>query len=249
MRQSLVVAMMALCLCACGGASTAKRDAALADTPRITPSAVCDNYLSCLSAADPEAFPTALQVYNPDGPCWQSSTAAEKCETACKEAYAKLQQLHPTQTECGGKPAPDSSVRPGSKDGAVYLDGAVVQPAGSCWDQMEEPNNSGDTATPITVSGHFVAWEICYPGDVDQFAFNVAAGGSLTVEVRFATSKGDLDAALVDPQGNVIQASRGTGDEEVLQLMQASPGGRYVVGVYGFGSAVNTYDLDVTLGP
>jgi hypothetical protein len=82
----------------------------------ITPSADCDKYLDCLSAATPEAFPAALQVYKADGPCWANAAAATKCERACQEGYSKLAAAYTTVAECGGKPS-DLGVGTGKNTG------------------------------------------------------------------------------------------------------------------------------------
>jgi hypothetical protein len=149
-----------------------------------------------------------------------------------------------------GGPKPEQKINPDglkpTKDGTVYLDGAAVKPPGNCLDKDVEPNNSGATATPITGQGFVPNWEICYPGDVDQYKIKLEAGQKLIVKVKFYNSKGDLDAALVDPGGFVVDSSRGEKDDETVHTTAVQAGG-YVLGVYGFGTAVNSYDLDVTI--
>jgi hypothetical protein len=73
-----------------GGCKTAER----------APSAICDRYLSCLSAASPATFPAALATYGPDGPCWKSESTAASCETACREGLKPLELAYPTRPEC-----------------------------------------------------------------------------------------------------------------------------------------------------
>jgi hypothetical protein len=133
-----------------------------------------------------------------------------------------------------------------SKDGPVYLDGAIVKPATNCLDKDVEPNNSAATATPITGQGFIPGWEICYPGDIDQYKIKLDLGQRLVVKVKFFHSKGDLDAALVDPSGFVVNASRGEKDDEQVSTT-ADKAGIYVIGVYGYGAATNSYDLDITI--
>lgn len=141
----------------------------------------------------------------------------------------------------------DAELMP-SKEGSVYLDGAIVKPATGCADKDVEPNNSVGTATPLTYQGTIPGWEICYPGDVDQFSIALQQGQRLVVRVvSFDNAKGDLDAALVDPTGYVIDTSRTTANVEELRVTSAERAGKYIVGVYGFGSAVNTYDLEITI--
>lgn len=149
-----------------------------------------------------------------------------------------------------GAPKVEQTIRPdglkASKDGTVYIDGAVVKPAGNCLDKDVEPNNSAATATPITGQGFIPNWEICYPGDVDQYKVKLDAGQKLVVKVKFFHSKGDLDAVLVDPGGFVIDSSRGEKDDETVNTT-AVQAGDYTIGVWGFDNAVNSYDLDVTI--
>ncbi len=134
-----------------------------------------------------------------------------------------------------------------SKEGPVYLDGAPVKSSTSCLDKDVEPNNTSATATPLPGQGYIPNWEICYAGDVDHYAIQLQQGQKLVVKVVFYNSKGDLDAALLDPDGYVIEASRGTKDNELITLNAADKTGKYILGVYGFGAAVNTYDLDVSI--
>ena len=144
----------------------------------------------------------------------------------------------------------DAELMP-SKEGPAYLDGAGVQSSKGCLDEQSEPNNSAAKATvipvPLPVPPILPNWQICYPGDVDQYKVQVNMGQRLVVRVKFTHSKGDLDAALVDPTGMVIDASRGITNEETLTLPFADKDGNYVFGVYGFGPATNTYDLEITL--
>ncbi len=149
-----------------------------------------------------------------------------------------------------GAPKVEQQPRPdglkATKDGTVYLDGAIVKTGGNCLDKDVEPNNSAATATPITGSGFIPGWEICYAGDVDQYKIKLDAGQKLIVKVKFYNSKGDLDAALVDPGGFVVDSSRESKDDETVHTT-AVQAGDYVLGVWGFDGAVNSYDLDVTI--
>lgn len=140
----------------------------------------------------------------------------------------------------------DAELMP-SKEGPLYLDGAIVKPSKGCKDDQSEPNNSADKATLIPSPGFIPNWEICYPGDVDQFAIPLKIGDRLVVKVQFTHSLGDLDVGLVDPAGRVIDESRGLTNEEIVTVAQADKMGNYIVGVFGFGTATNTYDLDITI--
>jgi len=134
-----------------------------------------------------------------------------------------------------------------SKEGPVYLDGAMVSTAGNCLDASSEPNNHAGTATALPAKAAIMpGWEICYPHDVDQFAVKLTQGQALTVKVKFKHSKGDLEAALVDPAGFVVSASRSETDNEQVTVT-AAKAGKYIIGVWGFAKATNVYDLELSL--
>jgi hypothetical protein len=134
-----------------------------------------------------------------------------------------------------------------SKEGPVYVDGSVVQSSARCADAAFEPNNVRDMATRLTSQGRLTGWQICYPGDVDHFDLHLRKGQRLRVDVLFAHIAGDLDAVLFGPQGQVIASSRGTTDNEFLDLPSAPEDGWYAFAVWGFNGATNRYDLDVTV--
>jgi len=139
----------------------------------------------------------------------------------------------------------DAELAP-SKEGFVYLDGHPVKPGQNCIDEASEPNNSGDTATKVT-PGLIPDWQICYEGDVDQFYVELNQGDKIAVKVKFFHKNGDLDAALVDPDGFVIDQSRSEDDNEELGVSAVAKKGRYIIGVYGFGDDTNTFDLDISI--
>ena len=133
------------------------------------------------------------------------------------------------------------------KTGPVYLDGAVVRPSILCQDTSSEPNNSGATATSLTHHGLITGWEICYPGDMDQYALKVDPGKKLTVTVAFKHAKGDLDVALMAPDG-FIQGARGVSDNETVTATNTSSArATYILGVWGFNLDTNTYDVNIEI--
>jgi len=139
----------------------------------------------------------------------------------------------------------DGELEP-SKEGPVYLDGHPAKSSEGCLDKSSEPNNTMETATKIPAPGLIPDWQICYPGDVDHFAIELEMGDKLIVKVKFFNKNGDLDAALLDPDGFVIAQSRSETDNEELSLSTVAKAGTYTVGVYGFADATNSYDLDLT---
>lgn len=140
------------------------------------------------------------------------------------------------------------------KDGPVFIDGAMVFPAGNCADASSEPNNSAGKATPLATNSALVpGWEICYKFDIDQYAFKMKTGQKLTVKAKFSNSKGDLDMAMTDTSGKIVSASRTTSDNEEVSWTATSDGTFYV-GVWGAAQeapkqspATNQYDLEITV--
>lgn len=194
--------------------------------------------------------------FNPDlgpNPFLCASTGDKKCPDGytCQTRGSAQVCVQEAASDAGGvtvdkRILSDAELMP-SKEGPVYLDGALVRPSAGCLDESSEPNNSAAAATLIATPGTFTNWEICYPGDVDQYKIPLKIGDKLTVKIKFLNSSGDLDAALVDPAGNLVSASRGTGNEETVSLFHADKDGSFFLGVYGFGPATNKYDLDVTV--
>jgi hypothetical protein len=195
--------------------------------------------------------------FNPeigDRPFLCAKTGDKKCPDGyvCRQQYGAEVCLKESAASDGAvTPKPekriltDAELLP-SKEGPAYLDGAVVQSSKGCFDESSEPNNTSATATRITGQGLIPDWEICYAGDVDHYWFDLNAEDKLVVKIIFFTKNGDLDAALLDPDGFVVDTSRGTADNEQVQY-KADKKGKYVVGVYGFGPAVNKYNLDVSI--
>ena len=191
--------------------------------------------------------------YNPDiGPNpFLCATTGKKCP----DGYTCVTRF--TAQVCVPESAVDASINyetritdipPPLKTGPVYLDGSPVQSSKGCLDAQSEPNNTSATATLIPNPGSLPNWEICYPGDVDTYKIPLKKGDRLIVKVSFTNANGDLDAALLDPTGMVIDMSRGITNQEVVQVTNAAADGFYYVGVYGFGPAKNVYDLDVSIG-
>ena len=71
-----------------------------------------------------------------------------------------------------------------SKEGPVYLDGAIVQSSKGCLDESSEPNNTSAQATELHIQGDITDWEICYPGDVDHYAIQLDLGDKLVDSVQ-----------------------------------------------------------------
>lgn len=108
-------------------------------------------------------------------------------------------------------------------------------PDPSCTD-LFEPNNTPDTAAPVTGGTYQGLW-IC-EGDEDYF--EIMSGGSFTVSIQFQHSVGDLDMALYQGTSQVA-ISQGTSDTETI----SAEAGTYILRVYGYNGAQGEYSLSL----
>ena len=109
-----------------------------------------------------------------------------------------------------------------------------------------EPNNSPPTATPI-VTGLLHQLAVCPAGDVDYFAFDIAATDNLHIEVVFENvgGAGDLDIRLYTDTGRMVDLSAGFGNTETIDRSDLEAG-TYILEVYGYTALIaNDYDLSV----
>ena len=110
-----------------------------------------------------------------------------------------------------------------------------------------EPNGSPLLCTylpmlPVT----YTDLTIHSPTDEDWFCFTLPDIGrdwTLTADILFTHSIGDLDMDLWDDQVNLIQAAQSRDDNE--QISATLPAGDYYLRIYGNGGAENLYDLNL----
>lgn len=141
----------------------------------------------------------------------------------------------------------DAELEP-SKEGPVYVDGAKPVNTKGCIDDASEPGSSRATALAIPAStGNIPGWAICPKGDVDQFAIDLEAGDTIVVEIKFTHSDGDLELALFDPQGKLLDDSRSEDSNEKVQVSSLAAKGTYIIAVWGFKDAEADYELDLTV--
>ncbi len=117
-----------------------------------------------------------------------------------------------------------------------------VPPA--CDDDEFEPNDVAGQA-PATVSGEWAALTIC-EGDEDWFALALEAGDGVAVEIEFDPALMNLDAWLLEPDGERMVAS--TGGVEGLKRFEVGAvesAGRYLVKVTAAGQAQGAYRLAI----
>jgi hypothetical protein len=125
---------------------------------------------------------------------------------------------------------------------AAYTVGVALTPepvADPCEEGGLEPD---DAASPraLATDNAAVAGRVC-ADDTDFFRFTVPATRTVAVSVRFVDANGDIDVRLKDAAGALVQSAAGVTDEELI-VRQLSAGD-YVVEVFGFAGAVNTYTV------
>ena len=107
---------------------------------------------------------------------------------------------------------------------------------------MEE-NDSSNNARSLE-SGNYVDLQIC-PNDDDWYEIEVTSESDLSIaKLSFIHSNGDLDFALYNEDVVQLDLSDGTENVETPDLSNLSPG-TYLLRVYGYNGASNTYDLSI----
>lgn len=99
------------------------------------------------------------------------------------------------------------------------------------------------TPRAIATDGTNVAGRIC-ADDTDFFRFTVVGTQIVRISARFIDADGDLDLRLKDSTGATITSAAGVTDEELI--IRSLDAGSYVVEVFGFDDAENTYSLAIT---
>ena len=111
-----------------------------------------------------------------------------------------------------------------------------------------EVNDSAGEATPLREIAGYSAWDglsIHDENDLDWFAFELLAEGTTHhfVGIDFDDDEGDLDLALFDSDGVLLEESTGAADFEEISLA-GWPAGNYLLQVSGFEGASNPeYEL------
>ena len=114
-------------------------------------------------------------------------------------------------------------------------------------DDPFEPNDELGTAGPITPGESIDA--IACSGNQDHYVFSVDDGDDLAIVATFSHSEGDLDMQLyrVGETGPLASSSSTTDNEFISHTVAPGDGGNYIVRVFAFGSASNTYSLQVDI--
>ncbi|MFC7136419.1 PPC domain-containing protein [Halobaculum litoreum] len=134
----------------------------------------------------------------------------------------------------------------GYENATGAYDLTVDRTAGNATDGGDalEPNDDTGNATalePGTYTDLTVAED-----DLDFYAVDLAAGDALSASIAFSNATGDLDFALLSPNGTLLAVSDSVTDAERLSTV-ADETGRYYLVVYGFDGATGPYELTLAV--
>jgi hypothetical protein len=83
-------------------------------TEPLEQSRECEDYLECVSHADPDSFDDLEEKYGPEGDCWtDDQDAADDCTADCLDAVEDLARDNPTENGCEDY-APDYAIDEGT---------------------------------------------------------------------------------------------------------------------------------------
>jgi len=139
-------------------------------------------------------------------------------------------------------------------DKAIPKDAMIDAPYTADECAYKEPNDSVDTAAPVTPADTGPA-AICADEMADNYKFTVAGANTVTVAIQFTNRPGgDLDLELDDAMGNRVAISRGFGDGETIVCPGAAPpclklvDGDYVMKVFpAVAGSVNAYTFSIQI--
>lgn len=114
-----------------------------------------------------------------------------------------------------------------------------------CTDDLFEENDTPGQAA-VLLPQSYSNLVLC-TGDTDVFRLRVGRRDQLRATLRFAASGADLDLALLDEEGKVLAAARGTGNSEEATFAPWWDG-ELLVQVTGFSGSQSTYSLDLVVG-
>ena len=109
-----------------------------------------------------------------------------------------------------------------------------------------EPNDTTATASqasllPLTCTG----LSIDSSTDVDYFQIDMISGVTYYANITFNHVNGDIDTGWDSASGSYLSSSGGTSNVESMQVTSSSNQTTYI-DVYGWSSATNIYDIEIT---
>jgi hypothetical protein len=109
-----------------------------------------------------------------------------------------------------------------------------------CVDDDLEENDDFAQAT-VSLPGSYPGLQVC-GGDDDYYVVALAAGDTLEVDALFSHAAGNLDLALYDADQSLLAVSDSVTDDEHISYI-VPEADDYLIRVYGFEGALNTYTL------
>jgi len=110
-------------------------------------------------------------------------------------------------------------------------------------DDEYEENDRKEDAAEVDEGEYEDLW--CQEDDDDWYKVSLDEGDDITVTIRFDGDEADLDMRLEDEDGNELDSSEGTGDEETVKTSNVEYTGYYYVKVYSF-DGEGGYEMEVT---
>ncbi|MBN93656.1 MAG: hypothetical protein CL928_06210, partial [Deltaproteobacteria bacterium] len=148
----------------------------------------------------------------------------------------------PDDTDTGD----DATGSDASDDDATTGDGGVA-----CADDAFAGNDTETTAWTLT-NGNYNHLVVC-DGLPDFYAVDLVENTTVSINLTFAHTEGDIDLALLDPNSIPIASSVSTSDNESVGPINVANSGTYLIQVTLYaddGSTPgNNYDLEVQVGP
>lgn len=136
-------------------------------------------------------------------------------------------------------------------DAGVETDSGVEADSGSgpaCTEDALSPNHTAGEATTLAVGDTQTNLQIC--GGVDDFfRLTLTEGQRVAVEVTFTHADGDIDVEVFGPADPTtpINGAASANDNEQVSI-EAETAGDYIVRVYGYDGAENSYGIAAVAG-
>lgn len=181
------------------------------------------------------------------------NTGTGRCDAAPPPPCSSDAQCNPPATICEASACVPSCQSSGCPTGQNCSNTTGrcenAPPPPMCTVDSFEPNNSAAAAGTIAPNVTHPNLGLC-TGDDDFYAFNLAAGDEIEVEVLFTAGEGDIDISLIGPGGTVVASASGVLSREFYSYTVVDPG-RHVVRVFLYGdrgtTPGNTYSINATV--
>ena len=135
---------------------------------------------------------------------------------------------------------------PGLPGNSYDMDLTVVAP--SCAADSYEPNDTDAAAVAIS-DGSYPGLTACDTDQHDWYAIDLALAAEITVDLSFIDAEGDVDVAVLAPDGGTLGGGYSMTDDEHVGPLLVDEAGTHLVHVYLYsdagGSPGNSYDMDI----